>query len=330
MLTVATFREDVMTLAIRLKSGLARLWAGSPVLTSAALLMIGALVASIVGLLADPRVITGAPAWLKPAKFAVSTAIYMLTLAAIFSMLPNWPRTRRVVGWMTATILILEVAIIDTQAWRGTTSHFNVGTLLDGALFTIMGLAIVIQTLSSVAVAVALWRQRFDDRALGWALRFGLVITIMGASTGGIMARPTASQLDAAQTTGRMAIAGAHTVGAPDGGPGLPGTGWSVEYGDLRIPHFVGLHALQLLPLFALVLRRLSAETTRVRLVLVATASYTTLFAILLWQALRGESVVHPDAATIGALVIWAILTATGVWLTTRRATTSNQAIALA
>jgi hypothetical protein len=315
----------------RIRTALARLWAGSPVLTVAGLMMSGVLIASIVGLFVDARVITGAPAWLKPAKFAVSTAIYMLTLAGIFTLLPEWPRTRRVVGWATALILILEVAIIDTQAWRGTTSHFNVGTILDGVLFTIMGLAIVVQTLTSVAVAVALWRTRFDDRALGWALRFGMVITILGASTGGFMTRPTTAQLEAAQTTGRMTIAGAHTVGAPDGGPGLPGTGWSVEHGDLRIPHFVGLHAMQILPLLALALRRRSAGIARVRLVLVATASYTTLFGLLLWQALRGQSVMNPDSAMIGAIVVWAILTAAGSWLAaTRRATTSNQAIALA
>jgi hypothetical protein len=319
------------SLGNRVRTALARLWAGSPVLTTAALLMGGVLIGSIVGLFVDARVITGAPAWLKPAKFAISTAIYMLTLAGIFTLLPEWPRTRRVVGWATALILILEVAIIDTQAWRGTTSHFNVGTILDGVLFAIMGLAIVVQTLTSVAVAVALWRKRFDDRALGWALRFGMVITIIGASTGGFMTRPTTAQLDAAQATGRMAIAGAHTVGAPDGGPGLPGTGWSVEHGDVRIPHFVGLHAMQILPLLALALRRRSAESARVRQILAATASYTMLFGILLWQALRGQSVVNPDGATIGALVIWAILTATGAWFAaSRHATTSNQPIVLA
>ena len=210
-------------------------------------------------------------------------------------------------------VLVLEVAIIDLQAWRGTTSHFNVGTAFDGALFTIMGSAIVVQTLTSIAVAVALWRQRFDDRALGWALRLGMIITIIGASTGGLMTRPTAAQLEEVRATGRMPIAGAHTVGAPDGGRGLPGTGWSLEHGDLRIPHFVGLHAIQVLPLFALAIRRRRlTESGRVRLVLVAASSYGSLFAILLWQALRGQSLVQPDGVTIIALIAWAISTAAG------------------
>jgi hypothetical protein len=316
---------------IRLRAGLALLWAGSPVLTAAALLMGGALVGSLIGLLVDPRTITGAPAWLKPAKFAVSTAIYMLTLAWIFTRLPDWPRLRRLVGWMTAIIFVLEVAIIDAQAWRGTTSHFNIGTLLDGVLFSIMGTAIVVQTLTSVAVAVAVWRQPFADRAMGWALRLGLAITIIGASTGGFMTRPTAAQLDEARVTGRMAIAGAHTVGAPDGGPGLPGTGWSLEHGDIRIPHFVGLHAMQILPLLALVLRRRrSTETARVRVILTAAASYVGLFGILLWQALRGQSLVQPDGTTMGVLIGWAMVTAAAVWFASTRETRSNRAIAMA
>ena len=91
-------------------------------------------------LLVDPREITGAPAWMKPAKFAASIAIYTLTLAWVFTYLREWPRTRRVVSWVTTVTLLLEIVIIDLQAWRGTTSHFNVGTLLDGVLFTIMGL----------------------------------------------------------------------------------------------------------------------------------------------------------------------------------------------
>src|SRR6266540_1956588 len=103
------------------------------------------------------RTITGAPAWLKPAKFAASTAIYALTLAWIFISLPSWSRTRRIVGRASALILIFEVAVIFLQAWRVTTRHFNVGTPLDATLFAVMGIGIVMQMLASAAVAVALW-----------------------------------------------------------------------------------------------------------------------------------------------------------------------------
>ena len=286
------------------------LWRASPPLTAVGLLMLAAAAASIVGIVVDPRIITGAPAWLKPFKFAVSTAVYSFTLAWIFSLLPDWPRVRRVVGWTTAIVFVLEVALIDFQAWRGTTSHFNVATPLDATFFMIMGVAILWQTLVSVAVAVALWRHRFVDRALGWALRVGMILTITGAMVGPMMTRPTAAQLAGARAGGQMIVIGAHSVGGPDGGPGLPVTGWSNEHGDLRVAHFIGLHAIQALALAALGLRRWRRpEAVRVRAVLAVAASYASLFLLLLSGALRGQSVVAPDAAALAALAIWAAAT---------------------
>jgi hypothetical protein len=297
-----------------------RLWDTDRPLTAASVLMLAVLVFALAGLAVDPRTITGMPAWMKPAKFAISTAIFMLTLAWIFTYLPSWVKLRRIAGTGTAAILVLEVAIVLMQAWRGTTSHFNVGTPLDGVLFTVMGTGIAVQTALSVAVAIALWRQPFLDRPLGWALRLGLTISIIGASTGGLMVTPTRTQLAEARVTHRLPISGAHTVGAPDGGPGLTGVGWSREHGDLRVPHFLGLHALQLLPLFVLVAaRRRLPEPTRVRLTFVIAASYFSLFAILLWQALRAQSFVQPDGLTLGALTAWAIATIVATWAITSR-----------
>ncbi len=296
---------------------LGRLWRASPPLTAVGLLMLVVAVASMVGMVVDRRVITGAPAWLKPLKFAISTAVYSLTLAWIFGWLSDWPRLRRVVGWTTAIVFVLEVAVIDAQAWRGTTSHFNVSTPLDAMLFSIMGVAILVQTLVSVAVAVALWRQPFTDRSLGWALRLGMTLTIVGALTGPLMTRPTAAQLTLARAGGRMTTIGAHTVGDVDGGPGVPMTMWSREHGDLRVPHFIGLHAVQALALVAVgVRRRRRPEDVRVRAVLLAAVSYASLFVLLLWEALRGRSVVAPDAMAVASIAIWAVVTALAVaWI---------------
>jgi hypothetical protein len=302
--------------AIRFRAGgqaaalAARLWHTSRPLTAVGVLMLGVAAASVVGILVDPRIITGAPAWMKPFKFAISTAVYSLTLAWIFGWLSDWPRVRRIVGWTTAIVFVLEVAIIDMQAWRGTTSHFNVSTPLDATLFFVMGGAILLQTLVSVAVAVALWRQRFTDRVVGWALRLGMTLTIAGAMTGPLMTRPTAGQLADVRAGAPMTTSGAHSVGGPDGGPGVPVTGWSKEHGDLRVPHFIGLHAIQALALIAVAMRRWRApEAVRIRAMMAAAASYASLFLLLLWQALQGHSVVGFDAVALASIGIWAAAT---------------------
>jgi hypothetical protein len=289
-----------------------QLWKTHPPLTAASLLMFAVLAASAVGLIVDPRTIAGAPAWLKPAKFGASIGIYGFTLVWIFRYLPDWPRTRHLAGWTTAVVGVIEAGLIALQAWRGTTSHFNVATPFDGAVFVVMGIAILAQWIASMAVAVALWRQRFEDAAFGWALRLGMIISVAGAGMGGLMTQPTSAQLAAARATHRLEVAGAHTVGGPDGGPGLPGTKWSTEHGDLRVPHFLGLHAMQLLPAFSLLLawtRRRMSSGDRARLVAIAGASYAALTALLLWQALRGQSVVAPDGIMLTALAVWAVAT---------------------
>lgn len=294
---------------------LKRLWKIDGPLTLTGLLMLPALAFAAIGLIVDPRIITGAPAWLKPAKFAVSIAAYVFTLAWMFSFIPGFKSTRRIVAWVTAIVMVLELAIISLQAWRGTISHFNFSTSFNAALFAVMGLAIVLQTVTSIAVAIALWRQEFEDQALGWALRLGMIITIIGALSGALMTRPTAAQLAAAHAGQAMPVIGAHTVGAPDGGRGTPGTGWSTEHGDLRVPHFVGLHALQALPLIAFVVRRRRPPAdVHVRLTLTAAGSYFVLFAILLAQAFRGQPVLHPDAVTMETLGVWALVTAVCAW----------------
>ncbi len=284
-----------------------RLWKESAPLTACCLVLIVVFLASAIGIFADPRTITGVPAWLKPAKFAISGVIFTATLAWMFQYLPAWPRLKRVTGWTIAIVFLLEIGLIDLQAARGTTSHFNAGTGFDAAVFSIMGIAIALLWIASAAIAYALLRQPFANRAWGWSLRLGAVIYVIGAAAGGYMLGPNAQQRAALAAHEKITAIGAHTVGAPDGGPGIPGIGWSLHHGDLRIPHFVGMHALQVLPFLGWFISRKQRSS---RLVFVAAASYIAFTGLLIWQALRGQSILEPDSTTLIAFAAWAAITA--------------------
>ncbi|MET7802480.1 hypothetical protein ABZS78_39050, partial [Streptomyces decoyicus] len=135
--------------------------------------------------------------------------------------------------------------------------------------------------------------------------------------------------------TVRVALGGGNWHGgvprrrtSTDGGPSMPLTGWSTTGGDLRIPHFVGMHALQLLPLLVMVLTalaprfaRLADDRVRARLVLLASGVYAATFALVLWQALRGQPLIQPDGVTLrvaGLILVAAILGTYGsLWVPT-------------
>jgi len=288
-------------------------WIDSAPLTATAIVMLVVFVACSAGILFDHRTITGVPAWLKPAKFAISTAIFSGTVAWLFPYIKVWPRFIRATGSILAAALIVEIAIIDLQAARGTTSHFNAGTPLDFALYLIMGLSILILWLASAGILIALFRQKFEDPAWGWWLRMGMLITVIGSATGGMMLRMTPEQREASRVRHSVTAAGAHTVGAPDGGPGVPGLGWSTQHGDLRIPHFFGLHGIQIIPFLGwLVLLRRGRQSDRKQagFAIAIAASFLAFIAILAWQALRGQSIIEPDGTTLLALAVWLGVTA--------------------
>jgi hypothetical protein len=274
---------------------------------------------ALVGIFVDPRILTGVPIWLKPFKFAISFTIYGLTIAWMLSLLP---RRSRVAEW-AATVLVaasaVEMIIIVGQVIRGQTSHFNDATPLNAALFNVMGTAVMVLFVAHFVIAVVAARQRIADRAATYAVRLGLGLSLLG------MLAAVPMLLPGRAPAGDTGITGAHTVGLPDGGPGLPLVGWSTVGGDLRIGHFIGLHALQALPLLAIVLhtflRNRLDEATRARLLLVAGTAYAVLTVSLTWQALRGQSLVHPDALTLAVWGSLAVATAAAGALVVRSRT---------
>lgn len=273
------------------------LWAASPSLTLTGWLMLADFVVCLVSMAFYPEQITGVNAWLKPAKFGLSSAITCLTLAWLASYLSDWPRLRKWASRVFAASIAIEIFVINLQAARGTTSHFNVSTPFDKAAFIAMGISICTLWLSMAAIACALMRQKASPVSWQWALRLGLLLSLLGAATGGFMLRQTPEQ-KAMQDPPTF---GAHTVGAPDGGPGLPFLNWSNSHGDLRIPHFLGLHAMQAIPLIAwwLLRRKGLHELQRVQFVMLSAGVYAALNALLAWQALRGQALLKPDRATL-------------------------------
>jgi len=237
----------------------------------------------------DQRTLVGAPLWFKPMKFSLSIALFALALAWMLGQLRE--RTMRRTGWAIAAGLALEMVIIVGQAARGEKSHFNTDGGLGSILFSIMGATITVVWFLTLAVALRFLREPGRDRSMTLAIQLGLLVSLVGMAVGFLLAR-----------------GGGHAVGVPDGGPGLFFVGWSTTGGDLRISHFVGLHALQVLPLLAALLAQRSVgEAVRTRIVWSVAVGYLGVVLLLIWQALRAQPLFAPDALTLGALGVVAL-----------------------
>jgi hypothetical protein len=186
-------------------------------------------------------------------------------------------------------------------------------------VFSAMGGAITVLAVTNLVLGVVLLFQRIPNRVVGSGIRFGLLVSFAGMMIAYLMTVPTVAQLEAARAGAKIHSMGAHSVGVSDGGPGLPFLGWSTEGGDLRAPHFVGIHGMQVLVALGLLLtlpalRRRFGIAQRVALVRIGGVAYAGWFGLLTWQALRGQSVVSPDRTTLVAYAVLIAATVGGVW----------------
>ncbi len=269
------------------------------------------------GIFMDSRVITGAPAWVKPTKFVVSFALYALTITWLLGFVrrTSWLKRAFVafVGWSVVFAFTVEVAGLVLQTVRGVTSHFNYATPFDNLVISTMAMAIFLLWGVNLVLAFVLLFERFESPALAWGVRLGMIIALVGMMQGMFMIGNTsASQLERMEAGEPITILGAHSVGVEDGGAGLPGLYWSTEGGDLRVAHFVGMHALQVLPLLALFLirRRNLRPLQASLLVWIGSAVYLGLVVLTTWQALRGQAITAPDALTVS---VFATIVGVGV-----------------
>lgn len=282
--------------------------------------MLGLVLVSGIGLLLDDRILLNESVWVKPLKFGFAFAVYGATLAWLLMKLGKAKRFGWWLGTTHAVLTTIDVGGIAVQAARGTFSHFN--TNLDdpvnAVVLGILTYGVPPVLIVNLLIAILVLIQRTGDRALTRALRAGLAMAVFGMSvpfwlgvSQGIKPR-TVTDANGDEVT--MYVG--HGIGDPDG-TGMPLTNWSVTGGDMRVPHFLGLHGIHVLLLVTVLsgalaarYRWLSDENVRARLVGVAALGYTGLLAIVAWQAARGQSLIHFDEVTVIAVASVALLTA--------------------
>lgn len=154
----------------RARALLTRAWRFNRPLTAAVILMTLLIPLPLVGMVVDPKVITGVNGWIKPLKFLVSGALYGATFLWLLTYVKGRRRLVQSAATITGTVLLAEILLIIVQVIRGSASHFNAATAFDAAVFSIMGGAItVLATMNLLLTCSSLWRTLSLDGRCGWA-----------------------------------------------------------------------------------------------------------------------------------------------------------------
>lgn len=252
-------------------------------------LLVTAILASL--MLFDSTQILGINRWIKPIKFSSSSAIFLFTVAVYLVYLKDFGSSQKIIAWGTMAIMIAEVFLIIMQAARGTTSHFNIAKPFDAIVFSAMGLMILTNTLIIVYLTILYFRADFElPNAVIWGMRLGLIVFLLGSIQGGFMSSQTG-----------------HAVGIADGGAGLPFVNWSTVGGDLRVAHFFGLHAFQIIPLFAVVLVYFQSRISFIKptiFTVIFALLYFGAFSLLFVQALLGKPLLKSETKALQSVVI--------------------------
>ena len=246
----------------------------------------------------DPRELGGVSVWEKPLKFFVSAAIFGITYSWLSSFIDKSSRWVRLAVSVIAVSLAIELILITAVAGFGETSHFNVSSPLAITIWSLMATFISMVLIATVILSGLIIRDKSQVFVVRLGLGLGSLNTAVGMGLAFLMTSPTANQLATFQ-----GIAGAHSVGTSDGGPGLAFLGWSTIAGDLRVGHFFGLHSIQV-AIALLVFAYILPVALRLPTLIVGNFTYLGFVGIVTWQALRAEPFSSPGSLTITSFVV--------------------------
>jgi hypothetical protein len=208
----------------------------------------------------------GVNAFYKPFKFAFSTFLFAWAMAWYCHYLPNF--NLGMFNWTVIILLGFEIVYITIMAGKGQISHFNVSSQFYSVMYSLMAIAATLVTLYTAYVGYLFFKHPFPDlpNYYVWAIRFGILFFVIFAFEGFAMGS-------------RMS----HTVGAINDNSNWFIVGWSKTVGDLRVSHFIGMHALQVLPIVSFYIFKNTKAT------IIISILYGLLATITLVQALQGK-----------------------------------------
>ena len=231
-------------------------------------------IVSITSSFMDDRTLMGVNVWMKPLKFSISVAIYILTVGFLMTLYPFSKKKKNLINNIVCWTLLIELGLIIYQASGGVQSHYNISNPFDGLIFAAMGILIAINVIIMALFIFETIRLKLKTpKLLQWAILLGWVIVFFGSWVGG-----------------QMISEMSHNIGVEDGGPGLPLVNWSTIAGDLRVAHFFGLHGLQIIPIFALLISNKSKTTTKNQIIIVTVfgLAYALFVGYTFYQAKQG------------------------------------------
>jgi hypothetical protein len=247
-------------------------------LTRYALLLLAVLVPVLIAAAIDPRTIDGTSVWAKPAKFLFSLAVYALTFAWLAGYVAPRKRNTRLMRGAVATVIAastFELLWIGWQGANGLHSHYNEDTTLFTVMYALMGVFAVSLIAALAPLAYQVWRYPVKGLLpeFRMSVLVGLALTIiLGGGLGLYMSQQTG-----------------HAVGASGGQ--VPIFGWNRMGGDLRVAHFLGLHAEQVIPLLAALVAGLK-PAVRWALAVAGSLAYVVLTLATFVQALHGQPLI--------------------------------------
>ena len=216
-------------------------------------------------------------AWYKPFKFAVSIAIYSWSMAWYCYYLNSF--NIHLFNWTVVVLWSFEIIYIAFQAGRGKLSHYNLSTPFYSVMYSCMAMAASIVTVYTAYIGYLFFTHDFPalPNHYVWAVRLGILIFVVFSFEGFAMG----SRLN-------------HSVGAVNDNSNWFVLGWSKTVGDLRVSHFIGMHALQILPLLSFYLLKNTPLTIGLATV------YALLAIVTLVQAIQGKPLIRSKNTSTG------------------------------